>query len=103
MPDRRPSGVSRITVSDACALLESILGGSARREIVDDFAGASDLAGALRRLRDAMRNNAWPVDGKRIALDAVVDAFDRRTRKDGFHPLHDWDGKADRINADTIP
>src|SRR5262249_36810177 len=28
---------------------------------------------------------------------------DRSTRQDGFHVLHDWDGKADRVNEDTIP
>jgi hypothetical protein len=28
--------------------------------------------------------------------------WDSRTRQDGFHVLHDWDGKAERVNADTI-
>jgi hypothetical protein len=50
-----------------------------------------------------MRANAWPVAAQRIDLERIVTAFDRSTRQDGFHVLHDWDGKADRVNEDTIP
>jgi len=33
----------------------------------------------------------------------MVGTYDTRTRRDGFHVLHDWDGKADKINEDIIP
>jgi hypothetical protein len=33
----------------------------------------------------------------------MVGRLDARTRNDGFHVLHDWDGKADKLNEDTIP
>ena len=86
-----------------CALIESALVGPARREIVAEAAAAKDFGRALVRLRDHMRANAWPVAAQRIDLERIVTAFDRSTRQDGFHVLHDWDGKADRVNEDTIP
>jgi hypothetical protein len=32
----------------------------------------------------------------------MVKAFDVRTRADRFHVLHDWDGKAESVNRDSI-
>jgi hypothetical protein len=32
----------------------------------------------------------------------MVKSFDARTRADYFHVLHDWDGKAEKVNPDTI-
>jgi hypothetical protein len=86
-----------------CALIESALTGPARREIVAEAAAAKDFGRALVRLRDHMRANVWPAAAQRIDLERIVNAFDRTTRQDGFHVLHDWDGKADRVNEDTIP
>ena len=86
-----------------CALIESALTGPARREIVAEVAAAKDFGRALVRLRDHMRANVWPADAQRIDLERIVSTFDRTTRQDGFHVLHDWDGKADRVNEDTIP
>jgi hypothetical protein len=39
----------------------------------------------------------------RIDLAAIVGTYDARARQDGFHVLHDWDGKADKVNEDIIP
>jgi len=86
-----------------CALLESALTGPARREIVAEVAAAKDFGRALVRLRDHMRANVWPAGARRIDLERIVSTFDHTTRQDGFHVLHDWDGKADRVNEDTIP
>ena len=36
-------------------------------------------------------------------FDAFLNRFDHRTRQEGFHVLHDWDGQADRVAEDTIP
>ncbi len=38
-----------------------------------------------------------------VNLDAFIKAYDAASRADGFHILHDWDGKADHVNPDTIP
>ena len=52
------------------------------------------FARALARLREHVRANAF---------DPFVARFDHRTRQEGFHVLHDWDGRADRVADETIP
>src|SRR5262245_44525338 len=84
-------------------LLERALHGSARSLILDDLCKASDFTQALLRLRDAMRANAWNAGGERISLAGVLETYDNQARRTGFHVQHDWDGKADRVNQDTIP
>jgi hypothetical protein len=84
-------------------MLESALRGGARRAIVDDFAGARNLGSALTPLRDAMRANEFRVRGHQILLDRAITACDGRTRAEGFHILHDWDGVAQQTNPDIIP
>jgi hypothetical protein len=93
----------RMNFDAGCALIESALTGPTRAEIVADAAASRDFERALVRLRDHMRANIWPAAAQRINLERIVNTFDRTTRHDGFHVLHDWDGKADRVNEDTIP
>jgi hypothetical protein len=87
---------------DACALAERALDGAFRRDVVAEAARGADAAGALRRLRDSMRTHAWKAGGLRLDLAAPVEALDRASRDVGFHILHDWDGKADHLNPNTI-
>ena len=98
--------------ADACDALAEVLGPagprsrgshSARRAIVDELSAARDLGAALTRLCDAMRANVLEGGGRRFAFASFVNAFDRRTQQEGFHVLHDWDGKADHVVDDTIP
>jgi hypothetical protein len=86
----------------ACALVETALAGTFRRELVAELSSLKDLRQALLRLRDAMRSHVWKAGATRIPLDRFVGRYDTETRRDGFHALHDWDGKADHVNADTI-
>ena len=92
-----------VSFDGACALIETVLDGGARRDIVEGAAASKDFAHALRRLRAGMQAHAWKAAGQKIDLDEVVSKYDRRTRHDGFHVLHDWDGKADHVNDDIIP
>ena len=92
-----------IPFDQACAIVASALEGSARREIVDDFASAATLGSALKPLRDAMRANQFRARGHQIFLDRAVRSYDGRTRAEGFHILHDWDGVAQQTNPDIIP
>src|SRR5438105_216035 len=92
-----------IAFEDACAAVDAALSGAARREIVAEVSASRDLGKALRRLREGMRANRWKTNERRIDLERIVERYDRRTRQDGFHALHDWDGKADRLNENTIP
>ena len=79
---------------DACSLVERALNGSVRRQLVSDLARSQPFGRALARLREQERANAF---------DAFLNRFDHRTRQEGFHVLHDWDGRADRVADDTIP
>jgi len=83
--------VGVVIFDDGCTAVEEALQPAARRAIVSDAANGRGLAEALARLRDRLRCDGW------------IREFDRRTRADGFHVLHDWDGKADTVNPDIIP
>src|SRR5262249_28484936 len=87
----------------ACALLHDTLSGAARRDIVADLTAAASLRDAPGRLREGMRAHAFTAARQRISLERFVGAYDRVTREEGFHVLHDWDGKADRVGDDSIP
>jgi hypothetical protein len=87
----------------ACALLQALLEGPIRREIVTDVSKSRTLRAALLRLRGAMRSNVWKPEVGRINLDRIITNYDSRTRHDGFHVLHDWDGRADHVSESTIP
>ncbi len=91
-----------ISFDQACGLVENALRGAARKEIVAGLAGKT-LGSSLLALRDAMRANRFRASGEQIFLDRVVTAFDGRTRAEGFHVLHDWDGVAQQSNPDIIP
>jgi len=91
-----------ISFDQACGLVENALRGGVRREIISGLS-AKTLGASLAQLRDAMRANRFRAAGQQIFLDRVVTTFDGRTRADGFHILHDWDGKALRTNPDIIP
>jgi hypothetical protein len=92
-----------ITFEHACNLVGSALRGSARQEIVADAARARNLGGALLRLRDSMRANEFKAGKHQVFLDRMIRAYDGRTRSEGFHILHDWDGVSQQVNPDIIP
>jgi len=75
------------TFDAACALIEAALGGAERAELLERL--------TLPRLRDYMRSN--PLE------ERFVRRFDAATKREGFNVLHDWDGKADKVNRDIIP
>jgi hypothetical protein len=80
-----------VNFGSACAELETILGGDARERVL--------ASQRLKTLRDGFRSNSFAA----VSLQGIVNRLDARTRGDGFHVLHDWDGKADKLNEDTIP
>src|SRR5688572_12697659 len=91
-----------ISFEQACALIGGALQGPVRREIVAGLSGKT-LGASLLALRDAMRANRFRAVGQQIFLDRVITSFDGRTRADGFHILHDWDGVSQQSNPDIIP
>jgi hypothetical protein len=91
-----------VPFDEACALVETVLRGPMRQTIVAEASTAKDAAQAMTRLRDSMRADVWGSGRSRIDLAAAIAAFDQRVRAGGFHAIHDWDGKAERVNQDTI-
>ena len=92
-----------ITFDHACTLIGTALEGSARQDIVAELTTANDLGTGLLKLRDAMRANTFKAGAHQIFLDRMIRAFDGRTRAEGFHILHDWDGASQQVNPDVIP
>jgi len=80
--------------SEACATLERALAGSGRQHLIADLARSRPFGKALARLREQVRGNTF---------EPFLSTFDHRTRQEGFHVLHDWDGKADRVSEEIIP
>jgi hypothetical protein len=71
---------------DACVSLERQLTGPLRGQIADEY--------RLTPLRELLRDHT---------LAPFVPEFDRLTRAEGFHALHDWDGTAASVNPEIIP
>ena len=92
-----------ITFDYACDALMRALDGPARREVVDGLVRTGRLRESLERLRAAMREHAFRAGDETVHLARVVRQLDRKTRTEGFHVLHDWDGIAERLNEDMIP
>jgi hypothetical protein len=87
----------------ACDLVEAGLAGDERRRVVAELCTRHRPSRALQRTADALRTNLRDLDARYAALDGVIGQLDARTRRDGFHVLHDWDGRAGRVNPETIP
>src|SRR4029079_12165920 len=87
----------------ACDLLGGALGGTFRADYLGALGQARDFRAALERLRDAMRSHQFTAGAVQIDLRPLIAGYDARTRLDGFHAFHDWDGKAESVNADSIP
>lgn len=86
-----------------CDTLDEALRGPFRAEVVEQVSSAPTMAAALGRLRESMRSDVWSFGEARLSLALAVRDFDRLTRSDGFHALHDWDGVAVHVNPETIP
>ncbi len=86
-----PGTVFSTLFDEASARLAAALAAGARRAVIAEVTAAPTLGESLVRLRDRFRSDGW------------IRELDRRTRAEGFHVLHDWDGKADHVNPDIIP
>ena len=92
-----------ITFDGACDVIKAALSGTSRPEIVAGVSKSKSFSKALSHLRDGMRSHRFQAGGNTVSLDAIIQKFDQRTRQDGFHVLHDWDGTLDELNEETIP
>lgn len=86
-----------------CELMTPVLTGPARAEIVDAAAREPRMPDALVALGQGIVEHGFHTSHGAIKFSKVIDRFDRLSRGEGFHALHDWDGISDRVNVDTIP
>lgn len=104
MAGRRHRTATRAVAWDeAHDRVRQALEGGTRREIVQRALDAGDSAGALSTLRGEMCAHLFKTASGLVALKPVVKDFQRRTRRDGFRILHDWDGRAETFNREIIP
>jgi hypothetical protein len=101
MPSPNPSADAAVSFASACDQVEAALAG--RGTILASCSVSGAFARSLHRLRDCMRSHAWPVGPRSVRLDRFITAYDQQARAFGFHLIHDWDGKADRVNENSIP
>lgn len=92
-----------MSFASVCDTLEEALSGPFRADVVRELSTSSTIGAAFRRLRDAMRSDVWAFGDANLTLAVAVREYDRKTRDQGFHALHDWDGVAAHVNIDTIP
>lgn len=93
----------QVPFGEVCATLESALASSFRHDVVRELSTLPTIDASLSRLREAMRSDVWTFGAANLTLARAVRAYDRLTRDEGFHALHDWDGIAAHVNPDTIP
>jgi hypothetical protein len=92
---------ARVSFSRACEMIETILAGSGRQDILAAITTSAELGKNLLRLRDGMQRHLWRARTQTFDL-RFISAMDARTRREGLHAMHDWDGIADHVNADMI-
>jgi len=95
--------MSAALFDDLIGQLQAVLDGHLRRECANRWAGSATLGEALGRLRVAMRTHTWEGAGIRESMAGAIVECDGRTRNEGFHALHDWDGVADHVNPEIVP
>lgn len=100
-PSKPREPKSKITYQGACDVLEGALEGGTRAAILDAAIGSGSIADALRRLRASLRSHTLETSEGRLPLEGIVRKLDERTQGEGFHVLHEWDGK--RFVPETIP
>ena len=93
----------QVSFGEVCDTLAGALAGSFRHDVVRELSTHSTVEASLSRLREAMRTDVWAFGEANLTLARAVRAYDRLTRDEGFHALHDWDGVAAHVNPDTIP
>jgi hypothetical protein len=101
-PESRRSE-DQIDFEGAAALLEQLLRGPARAEIVDRVLTARDFGEAVKRLRAAMRAHGFKTPSGAVVLEPLVSTLDAAGRKEGFHVLREWEQAAGRMSREEIP
>src|SRR5512132_2291238 len=89
--------VSAALFKSACEALDLALRGSLRRDVMEAAARHGTMRKACAAPRDRMRAHSWHGGGHALELKSLIEALDLATRAEGFHVLHDWNGKAEAV------
>jgi hypothetical protein len=89
--------------ADLCNLMAPVLTGPARNEIIDAAARAPRLSDALAALGASIASDTFTTSAGGVKLARLMKHYDALSRGEGFHVLHDWDQRAERISGTTIP
>ena len=103
MTKRVQSPPRSVTWEAACRLLEEALRGPLRQDFLTDSMKGRDFAGALKRLRSAMRNHLFKTPATTVDLGDVVRTLDQRSQQEGFHVLKEWDQVAAQLSQEDVP
>ena len=87
---------------DALGRLTELFTGCFRRELVEELDGRTRGRKAFDDLIAGMRTHRWRAGARRIDLSGAIRELDDRTRRDGLHVLHDWDGLSGALSPDPI-
>lgn len=94
---------ARADLHELCDLLEALLVGAGRRELVGALTDGADGPRALERLRAALREQRLGGAGTARALEGLSRRLDQRTRREGFRVLHSWDHRLHRFSDEPTP
>lgn len=84
-------------VADLLARIEDALTAGARARFVDHAARLKPFSRSLSEIRQGLATHRLRAPGFSIDWRELVDSLDQDTRREGFHVLHEWDGKALRV------
>ena len=93
----------RVTCDEACEVLETVLRGSVRAQILDETQKTATFEQALARIRAGMQSHVFQTASGKLTLDQLARTLDRRTREDGFYVLHEWHHTGHRFTEENTP
>jgi hypothetical protein len=87
----------------AADIIEAMLTGSFRNDLVDQALAKGNMGKALQHVRTGMQAHAFNTDSAQFDLKDLVDRLDRRTRSEGFRVLHSWNFRTLEFSRENTP
>jgi hypothetical protein len=90
-----------VTAADLLARVEDALTDGSRGRIID-HAARQPFGRALNEVRQAFATHRFRALGVSLDWRDLIESLDQQSRREGFHVLHEWDGKALRVVSASI-
>jgi len=94
---------TEITYASACDHIEQALSDGMRSRMLDALMAHDDFGDCTAALRSAMRTHTFPTGAEPLRLHPMVQSFDARARRAGWHVLQSWDYVAHRFAPEITP